>query len=69
MTIYIGVMALEFAPALFERLGWEGVATASEQGDVLHHCTWRAVADHAPVFNGVTDDLGGLQGASVVAEL
>lgn len=28
MTIYIGVMALEFAPALFERLGLEGVATA-----------------------------------------
>ena len=23
MTIYIGVMALEFAPALFERLGWK----------------------------------------------
>ena len=22
-TIYIGVMALEFAPALFERLGWK----------------------------------------------
>jgi Ni/Fe-hydrogenase subunit HybB-like protein len=23
MTIYIGVMALEFAPALLERLGWK----------------------------------------------
>ncbi|MGS8722554.1 Ni/Fe-hydrogenase cytochrome b subunit, partial [Salmonella enterica subsp. enterica serovar Infantis] len=23
MTIYIGVMALEFAPALFERMGWK----------------------------------------------
>lgn len=69
MTIYIGVMALEFAPALFERLGWEGVATASEQGDVLHHRARCVAADHAPVFNGVADDLGGLQGASAVAEL
>ncbi len=51
MTIYIGVMALEFAPALFERLGG-GVATATKQGDVLHHRARCAAADHAPVFNG-----------------
>ena len=69
MTIYIGVMALEFAPALFERLGWEAVTQTSEQGDVLHHRAWCAAANYAPVFNGIADDLGGLQGASAVAKL
>ena len=68
MTIYIGVMALEFAPALFERLGWKLTQT-SEQGDVLYHRAWCAAANYAPVFNGIADDLGGLQGASAVAKL
>nr|AUN36294.1 Ni/Fe-hydrogenase 2 B-type cytochrome subunit [uncultured bacterium] len=62
-------MALEFAPALFERLGWKVSLQRLNKGDVLHHRARCAAADHAPVFNGVADDLGGLQGASVVAEL
>lgn len=68
MTIYIGVMALEFAPALFERLGWK-VSLKRLNKVMFFVIALGAATDYAPVFNGVADDLGGLQSASAVAEL
>ncbi len=69
MTIYIGVMALEFAPALFERLGWKVSLQRLNKVMFFIIALGALLPTMHPVFNGVADDLGGLQGASVVAEL
>ncbi len=62
-------MALEFAPALFERLGWKLSLKRLNKVMFFIIALGALAANYAPVFNGIADDLGGLQGASAVAKL
>lgn len=58
MTIYIGVMALEFAPVLLEKFGWK--ASMARLNKIMFFIGARGpAAHHAPILHGLPDDSGG----------